>query len=72
MDCKTSLGFITFLGKQREERRQLKAGLQQVELLVLTGIRVPSTAIAVWYVCAESRSEGKVMLGSRNWSEARC
>lgn len=60
MDCQTSLGFSAFLAKQREKGRQLKAGLQQVALLMLMGTKeylVP-TAVTVRYVYAKSRSEG--------------
>lgn len=32
MDCQTLLDFSVFLAKKREKKRQLKAGLQQVEL----------------------------------------
>ena len=49
MDCQTSLDFSAFLAKQRQKRRQLEAGLQQVELSMLTCIKeyLVSTAITV-------------------------
>lgn len=60
MGRQTSLDCCMFLAEQREEGRQLKAGLQQVELLELSGIgEYPvSTVVTVQYVCVKSRSEG--------------
>lgn len=55
-----------------EGGRQLKAELRQAELLVLTGITEYPVLPLQCGMCAKPRSEGKAMLGSRNWSEARC
>lgn len=56
----TALDCCVFLAEPREEGRQLKAGLQQVELSGLSGIgEYPvSAVVTVQYVCVKSRSEG--------------